>query len=95
LFNNEDLVGIRTQRWKYVAFDYYRGHLISTDAKYPQLYDIAADSSESYSVADRYPEVLADMRARFAVARARFAGFKKGVPAVFRDFTPPGLVQPD
>ena len=95
LFNNEDLVGIRTQRWKYVAFDYYRGHLISTDAKYPQLYDIAADSSESYSVADRYPEVLADMRARFAAARARFAGFKKGVPAVFRDFTPPGLVQPD
>jgi hypothetical protein len=35
------------------------------------------------------------MRARFAAARARFAGFKKGVPAVFRDFTPPGLVQPD
>jgi uncharacterized sulfatase len=95
LFNNEDLVGIRTQRWKYVAFDYYRGHLISTDAKYPQLYDIAADPSESYSVADRYPEVLADMRARFAAARARFAGFKKGVPEVFRDFTPPGLVQPD
>ena len=95
LFNNEDLVGIRTQRWKYVAVDYYRTHLISTDAKYPQLYDIAADSTESYSVADRYPEVLADMRARFAAARTRFAGFKKGVPEAFRTFTPPGLAQQD
>lgn len=85
LFDNEDVVGIRTQRWKYVAVDYYRTHLVPTDPRYPQLYDIAADPSESYSCADRYPEVLADMRARLARARAHFAAFKsKEIPPVFR-----------
>lgn len=95
LFDNEDPVGIRTQRWKYVAVDYYRTHLIATDPKYPQLYDVATDPSESYSLADRHPEVLAEMRSRLAAARDRFAPFKKGVPEIFRDFTAPGQVRQD
>lgn len=84
LFDNEDPVGIRTQRWKYVANDYYRGRLFPTDPKYPQLYDLSADQSESYSVADRHPDVLADMRARLAAARDRYARFKSpAIPAAF------------
>lgn len=84
LFDNEDVVGVRTQRWAFVASDYYRGRLFSTDAPYPQLYDVAADPSESYSLADRYPEVLAEMRARLARGRERFAPFKsKTIPAAF------------
>jgi uncharacterized sulfatase len=85
LFDNEDVVGIRTQRWKYVSGDYYRGRIFPTEDKYPQLYDIVADPSESYSVADRYPDVLADMKARLAAARTRFAAFKsKELPKAFR-----------
>jgi len=95
LFDNEDVIGIRTQRWKYIPADYYRTHLIATDPKYPQLYDIAADPSESYSLADRHPDVLEDMRARFAAAKKRFAPFKKGVPEVFRNFDAPGQVRQD
>lgn len=85
LFDNEDVIGIRTQRWKYVAEDYYRGRRFPTDQKYPQLYDLTTDPSESYSVADRYPDVLADMRRRLADARARFAPYKSAeIPAAFR-----------
>jgi len=85
LFDNEDVVGIRTQRWKFVSGDYYRGRIFPTEEKYPQLYDIVADPSESYSVADRHPDVLADMKARLAAARSRFAAFKsKELPKAFR-----------
>lgn len=80
LFDDEEPVGIRTQRWKYVSADYFRGRLFATDGKYPQLYDVMNDSSESYSLADRYPEVLEEMRTRLASARSRFARFKTPTP---------------
>jgi uncharacterized sulfatase len=84
LFDNEDPVAIRTQRWKYVASDYYRGRLFPTDEKYPQLYDMTVDPQEQYSMADRYPRVLAEMRERLADARRRFAPFKSAeIPPVF------------
>jgi len=84
LFDNEDVVAIRTQRWKFVESDYYRGRRFVTDTRYPQLYDVAADPSESYSLASRYPEVLADMRARLARAKVTFAPFKSPtIPAAF------------
>ncbi|WP_239017942.1 sulfatase [Sphingomonas aracearum] len=85
LFDNEDPVAIRTQRWKFVSNDYYRGRLFPTDEKYPQLYDVQHDASESYSVANRHAEVLADMRARLKRARADFAPFKSSqIPAAFQ-----------
>lgn len=84
LFDNEDPVAIRTPRWKYVANDYYRGRLFPTEEKYPQLYDMSVDQAENYSVADRHPDVLADMQARLAAARKRFAPFKSAtIPAAF------------
>lgn len=82
LFNNEDPVAIRTQRWKYVSGDYFLAGFRPTDPKYPQLYDLNADPAENYSVADRHPDVLADMRRRLAAARTRFAPFKRGPLAV-------------
>jgi uncharacterized sulfatase len=84
LFDNEDPVAIRTPRWKYVASDYYRGRLFPTEEKYPQLYDMSVDPAENYSVADRHPDVLANMQARLAAARERFAPFKSAtIPAAF------------
>jgi arylsulfatase A len=77
LFDNEDVMAVRTQRWKYVFGDYYRTFRISTEARgYPQLYDMQADPSESYSMAASHPEVLADMQARFKRATERFAALK-------------------
>jgi arylsulfatase A-like enzyme len=88
LFDNEEVVGVRTQRWKYVARSHYRSFRLPMErAGYPQLYEVGRDVGESYSVAARHPGVLEDMRARFARAEATFAPFKLGVPAVFRALT--------
>ncbi|MBL8554388.1 MAG: sulfatase-like hydrolase/transferase [Phenylobacterium sp.] len=98
LFNDEDVVAVRTQRWKYVAADHYRGTVLDIrDDGYPQLYDMAHDPGETYSLAARQPQALHEMTARLARARARFEPLRKGpsgivsrpgpraVPEVFRD----------
>ncbi len=87
LFNDEDVVAVRTQRWKYATRSYYHGSLATTEnVGYPQLFDVAADISESYSLAKVQPEVLADMQARMEAARARFGPLKaRQPPKVFRD----------
>lgn len=99
LFDNEDVVGIRTQRWKYVAADYFRGYHMDIQTRgYPQLYDIQADPTESYSLAAREPVVLKDMQARLQRAREMFAPLRSEarsgiftvpepqvVPKVFRE----------
>jgi len=84
IFNNEIVVGIRTQRWKYVSETYYRGGRTDyVERGYPQLYDMDFDRGENYSVADRYPEVLADMQARLRAATAKFAPFRTPRPPGF------------
>jgi arylsulfatase A len=90
LFDDEDVVGIRTQRWKYVDSDYYRTFRVPLEGReYPQLYDMQADSTESYSAASLHPEILADMRARFQQAKKAFEPLKsKELPAVFRTGKP-------
>ncbi|MBK5265552.1 MAG: sulfatase [Alphaproteobacteria bacterium] len=87
LFNDEDVVAIRTQRWKYATRSHYRGSLASTEnVGYPQLFDISKDISENYSVAQVYPDALADMQERMKAARAQFGPLKaKQPPKVFRD----------
>jgi arylsulfatase A len=85
LFDNEDVVAIRTQRWKYVSNDYYRGSFFSFEGQmgrqYPQLYDMQAEEAENYSMAARNPEVLADMRARLERARQIFGPLRsKNLP---------------
>jgi arylsulfatase A-like enzyme len=86
LFDNENVVGIRTQRWKYVDRAYYRTlnlpfGLMNLD----ELYDLSIDPGENYSVASLHPAVLADMKARFARAKATFLPMKhKDIPQVYK-----------
>lgn len=81
LFNNEDVVGVRTQAWKYVRESYYRGITANFErGGYPQLYDMRRDVGENYSVAATHPDVTADMQTRLQRARDAFAPFKRGVP---------------
>jgi arylsulfatase A-like enzyme len=86
LFDSENVAAIRTQRWKYVASDYYRGTYLSLEGRgYPQLYDMEADEAENYSVATRYPDVLKDLRARFERAQQTFEPLKsKEIPEAWR-----------
>lgn len=86
LFDNEDVVGIRTQRWKYLVAGYYRsfGMVPFAIMGYTELYDMTIDPSESYSVATAHPHVVEEMQARFARAQATFAPFKhKEIPQTF------------
>ena len=77
LFNDEDVVAIRTQRWKLVTADFYRNLLLDLPSRgYPQLYDLSRDPSESYSLADRHPDVVADLTARIDAANRRLAGYR-------------------
>ncbi len=86
LFDNENVVGIRTQRWKYVDRAYYRNMnlpfgLMNLD----ELYDLSIDPGENYSVASLHPDVLADMKARFARAKATFLPMKhKDIPPIYK-----------
>ena len=85
LFNNEDVVGVRTQEWKYVSHAYYRGLKVNMErAGFAELYAIARDVTESYSVAEIYPEVTLDMQKRLRQARATFAPFRLGAPPFFQ-----------
>jgi arylsulfatase A-like enzyme len=87
LFDNETVVGIRTQRWKYVDAGYYRnaGRIPYKYFGYVEMYDMRSDRSESYSVAVTYPEVTNDLRARFERAQAMFAEFRHAqIPPVFQ-----------
>lgn len=84
LFNDEEVAAIRTQRWKFVAQTHFHGGLMPIDNRYPQLYDMAADPGENYSVDARFPEVVADMKVRLANARETFRPFKRGMPSFAR-----------
>jgi len=87
LFDNEDVVGIRTQQWKYVDGGYYRsnGRLSYSSCGYTELYDTRVDPSESYSVAVTHPDIAAAMHARFAKAQATYAEFKhEKIPPFFQ-----------
>jgi uncharacterized sulfatase len=82
LFDNEKVAAIRTQRWKYVVGDYYRNFgRVAENAEYPQLYDMTKDDPEHYSVAQRHPEVLQDLRGRFARAQAELEPLGTGITA--------------
>jgi arylsulfatase A len=82
LFNDEEVTAVRTQRWKCVSSVYYHGYFLPVDQKYPQLFDMATDPGEHYSVHARHPDVLADMRGKIAEARAKFGSMKRGTPKI-------------
>jgi len=72
LFNNEQVVGIRTDRWKLAARAYYRTIDFPMSIYSNLLFDLKADPAESYDVSSVHPDVLADMTARFEKAKALF-----------------------
>ena len=80
-FNNERVVALRTDRWKFVTHAYYTSSLGSFEkfdglpgfsAPYDLLFDANGQDGESYSHADRHPDVVASMRRELARARAEF-----------------------
>lgn len=81
LFNDEDVVAVRTQRWKYVSTVYYRNFLVPMEGRgYPQLYDMES-GNEDYSVASLHPQVAQEMEGRLLAARNRFGPLKTGPAA--------------
>ncbi|WP_068092213.1 sulfatase family protein [Novosphingobium rosa] len=80
LFQDEDVVGIRTQQWKYVRADFYMKFEMSLEGRgYPQLYDMH-DPREQYSVASLHPDIVKAMQARMKQAEADFAPFRGNRP---------------
>ena len=86
LFDNEVPVAVRTQDWKYVDAIYYRGNRLPMSLfPYQELYDHRGDRAENYSVAQTYPEVAREMKARLAAAKATFAPYRhKDIPQAFK-----------
>jgi uncharacterized sulfatase len=84
-FINEDVAAIRTQRYKYVVRSHYRTYEAPLDAAgradWAVLIDMANDPAESYDVSARHPDVLADMEARIARARATFDPLRTAQPS--------------
>src|SRR5262249_33577415 len=82
LFNNEDVVAIRTPQWKYATQVYYRGLSLNLEREeLLELFDMTgSDVSESYSVAANHPDVVRDMQTRLQQARETYAPFKRGIP---------------
>lgn len=81
LFNNEDVVAVRSQRWKLVVQSYNRGRQVRLDTLAPgfvQLYDMQASPPETYNMADRHPEVIARLSAILTGARTEFDPIKRG-----------------
>ena len=85
LFINEDVAAIRTQRYKYVVRSHYRTYEAPLDASgrtdWAVLVDMANDPAESYDVSALHPDVLADMQARLARARASFDPLRTAQPS--------------
>ena len=80
-FNNENVVGVRSQDWKYVTHAYYTGslgafekfdQLPGFDSPYDMLLDAHGIDGEAYSYADRYPDVVKDLREALHNARREF-----------------------
>ena len=77
-FNNERVIGVRSQDWKYVTHAYYLGSLGAFEkfdrlpgfsAPYEMLLDADGIDGEAYSYADRFPGILKEHRD--ALDRAR------------------------
>lgn len=81
LFNNEDLIGVRSQQWKYLTQSYYRtsvgdfakfGVLPGFKGAYELLFNMTRPNGERYSLADRHPDILAQHKKLLTRASAEF-----------------------
>lgn len=80
-FNNERVVGVRSQEWKYVTHAYYLANLGAFEkfdqlpgfsSAYEMLLDADGMDGEAYSYADRFPGVLTEHKEALALARRQF-----------------------
>lgn len=80
-FNNERVVALRNSRWKFVTHAYYTGslgafanfdHLPGFASSYDLLFDMLSQDGESYSYADRHPDVVAAMQRELARVHLQF-----------------------
>lgn len=82
-FINEDVAAIRTRKFKYVVRSHYRTFLADLDGAnrtdWAVLVDMQNDPEESYDVSSKHPDVMAEMQARIANARATFDPLKTPV----------------
>ncbi len=74
-FVNDQPAAIRTQRWRLVAKAWYLNVFAPLDQRRAELlFDMAADPGETRNVADRHPDVVADLRKRLKAAEAELGG---------------------
>ena len=80
-FNNERVIGVRSQDWKYVTHAYYLGSLGAFEkfdqlpgfaAPYEMLLDADGIDGEAYSYADRFPGILDEHKEALMSARRHF-----------------------
>lgn len=79
LFDNAEVAGIRTQRWKLVRrFNYrvYAYEFSPSRPQYPPLFDMQTDPSERFNAAATYPTAWEEMKQRAALAAKRFESLK-------------------
>ncbi len=80
-FNNENIVAIRSQEWKYVTHAYYTGslgafekfdQLPGFESPYQMLFDAHGAEGEAYSYADRHPAIVQALNRALDDARDEF-----------------------
>lgn len=80
-FNNEQIIGIRNQNWKLLTHVYYRRSLGAFEkfdqldgftGSYDMLFDMSGVSDEHYSVADRHPTILDQLKSQLQLGRRHF-----------------------
>jgi uncharacterized sulfatase len=79
LFQDEDIGGLRTQRWKFLLRTWYRENYVAFDRfgqalgfEYTLLFDMQAKHPERYSQAARHPKVVRDLQEAVREARSEF-----------------------
>lgn len=76
-FDDTQITGIRTKKWKLVKHSYYRGYKLDL-AKYmitrqgALLFDLEQDPGELYSVASRHPDIFNALMKRMTDAQAKY-----------------------
>ena len=88
-FNNEDVVGVRTRKWKFLTHAYYRrslgafqkfDQLDGFNGPYDLLYDAGGAGGEEYSLADRHPETVRALKKEIERAQHLFNAYRTHQP---------------
>ncbi len=88
-FNNEAVVGVRDQHWKFLTNSYYTGSIGAFEkfdqlpgfaASYDLLFSAQGVDGESYSLADRHPKVLQQMKVELKKVRREFDSLRTRPP---------------